>query len=290
MNKVYQIVQSKIIQALEKAIKNGGTAPWQKEWTGMGKPKNYITKKEYSGINLLLLDEGEYITFNQIQELRKKDPNIKLKKGSKANLIVFWKMVKKKSSKNTENEEEDEELVPILRYYNVFNILDVQGISLPEVVVNDNPCKIEKIEKMVNNYSDKEAKINIINGSNSACYYPKLDIIQIPCITQFNNEIAYYSTLFHEMVHSTGHSTRLDRFKANTKIAPFGSADYSKEELIAEIGSNMLLGSLGINNNNFNNSVSYLYSWLEVIKKDTSLIISAAQKAQKAVDYLLNFQ
>lgn len=318
MNKVYEYVQERIIKALEEAIKEGGTAPWKKPWKGYGFV-NYVTRKPYRGINLILLPEpGEYITFNQIQEIRKKNPEVKLKKGCKKHMVVFWsfpnnkKTVKEeKISEITEEIEDIEEIVdeedikvtevtpvtpvnnskknkkkPIFRYYWVYNINDVEGLE-SKFKFNNEHNPIDDAEKIINNY-DIELKIN--KGSDRAFYSPEFDFISVPDKSQYKNIAEYYCTIFHEMVHSTGHKSRLNRFTSLEEYS-FASETYSKEELIAEIGANMLMLYAGIENTACQqNSISYLYGWLKAIKEDVTLIISAAQKAQKAADYILNYK
>lgn len=282
MSKVYSIVQDRIIKEIEEAIKNGGTAPWHKPWKG-GLPKNYITKKQYRGVNLLLLQQGgNYLTFKQIQDLHKKNPEIKLKKGSKSEIVVFWSFVEKQS----ENNEEENEKYPIFRYYNVFHESCVEGLEEEEEELFDND-PIEEAEKVVNAYK-KECEINI-QKSNRAYYVPSQDKIVCPILKQFNDAEFFYGVLFHEMIHSTGHKNRLGRF-SETEQHIFGSESYSKEELIAEIGSSMLLSMIGIESKKQQeNTTAYLYGWLSQIKKDVSLITTASQQAQKACDYILEF-
>jgi antirestriction protein ArdC len=279
MSKVYQIVQEKIVKEIEEAIKNHGTTPWRKPWNG-GVPKNFITKKPYRGINRLLLSGGSYLTFKQIQDLQKKNKDIKLKKGSKSEIVVFWKF----TEKEVENErgEKEVESYPIFRYYNVFHVGDVIGLEDDTEKFNNN--QIENAEKVVESYK-QEIEIEI-KASDEAYYVPALDKIVAPTIKQYKQVEEFYSTLFHEMIHSTGHKNRLNRFKGNES---FGSENYSKEELVAEIGSNMILGELGIENpKQHENSIAYLYGWLKAIKEDVMLITMAAQNAQKAADYIIS--
>lgn len=280
MSKVYSIVQDKIVKEIEEAIENGGTVPWRKPWKG-GLPKNFITKKPYRGINLLLLDGGSYLTFKQIKELQKKNPEIKLRKGSQSHIVVFWKFVEK------ENEEtNEEEVIPVFRYYRVFSVADVDGIEEEQTYFENEP--IEDAERLIEAYK-QEVSIRILTGSGRAYYTPLMDKITMPARTQFPEVEEYYSTIFHEMIHSTGHKKRLNRF-TNEDQTIFGSESYSKEELVAEIGSNMILSTLGIENpKQQENTIAYLYGWLTAIKKDAKLIVHAAQHAQKAADFILEF-
>lgn len=279
MSKVYEMVQEKFVKKIEEAIENGGTAPWRKPWKG-GLPKNYITKKPYRGINLMMLESGSYLTFKQIKDLSKKNPKIKLRKGSKSEMVVFWNFIEKP------NAEDEEDKYPLLKYYRVFSVADVDGIEEDEVNFETDP--IEEAEKLIKAYGE-ECKLRIQDGSGAAYYSPMMDSITMPSRRQFPKVEEYYSTFFHEMIHSTGHESRLKRFE-NPEQTMFGSESYSKEELVAEIGSNMILSSLGIEDESQQeNSVAYLYGWLSKIKEDPKLITHAAQQAQKASDYLLDF-
>ncbi|MGG1916082.1 zincin-like metallopeptidase domain-containing protein [Priestia megaterium] len=282
MSKVYEIVQDKIVKAIEDAIENGGTAPWRKPWKG-GVPRNFISKKPYRGVNLLMLDGGSYLTFKQITDLQKKNPEVKLKKGSKSEIVVFWKFPDKEEEKENDDEEK---YGPIFKYYRVFHISNVEG--LVDDVFNFDHVPNEQGEKLIEAYK-KEVRIDVLEGSDRAYYTPALDRISVPALSHYEQPEEFYSTTFHEMVHSTGHKKRLDRFDENESTA-FGSESYSKEELVAEIGANMILATLGIEcKSQQENSISYLYGWLSAIKKDPKLIVSAAQKAQKASDYILKF-
>lgn len=137
----------------------------------------------------------------------------------------------------------------------------------------------------MNEYTNKPKIHN--RQENKAFYSPLLDIVNIPSITKHKNAESYYSTLFHELIHSTGHKNRLNRFHDN-KDNNFGSKDYSKEELIAEIGASMLCGESGIVNETIDNSVSYLDSWIKQLENDSTLIVKAAAQAQKACNYIRN--
>ncbi|WP_180236346.1 ArdC family protein [Bacillus wiedmannii] len=280
MSKVYEYVQQKIIDAIEFAIEEGGTVPWRKPWKN-GVPRNYITKDPYRGINLLLLDGGSYLTYKQLQDIRKKDKNIKLRKGAKQHPVYFWKVVDKSSDES----EEENGTYFLFRYYKVYSVSDVEGIE-EDYIANDNEA-FETCENLIKAYKE-EVPISV-RVSDKAYYSPSSDMIVVPKLNQFESSIEHYSTVFHEMIHSTGHTTRLDRFDGKDSTI-FGSESYSKEELVAEIGSNMLLAMFGLEDDRqHENSISYLHGWLTRIKEDPRLITSAAQKAQKAADFILHF-
>ncbi len=270
---VYEIVTDKIIKQMEKGI-----IPWHKPWHGGMAKFNRVSKKGYSVLNQLLLPfDGEYATLKQWNEL-----GGKVKAGEKGNIVTYWNFINK-----TEKQEDGTEKVksfPILRYYTVFHISQVEGVK-PLKNVNFANMEVESAEDVKNTYFERESCRLFVEKSDRAYYSPSFDEVHVPELNQFENSDEFYSTLFHEMTHSTGASIRLGRL-SNTAF--FGNEDYSKEELVAEIGSAMLSSVAGLNTEKtFNNSVAYLQSWLKALKNDPRMIVSAASKAEKAVDYIL---
>lgn len=286
---IYEAVTNKIMEQLES-----GVIPWHKPWKGgMKYAVSHTTGKPYSLINQFLLDEpGEYITLMQCNAL-----GGKVKKGSKAKMIVFWKMYDKQATDSNGNTIYDDngiikmKTVPVLRYFNVFNINDCEGIKpqygeeLPTFPAD--PCKAA--ENIFSNYLSRTGCQFENHYQDGAYYSPTLDLIVLPKIEQFADTAEYYSTLFHETTHSTGHSSRLNRFEPNAKAAAFGSESYSREELIAEIGAATILHELGIDTAaSFQNSAAYIQSWLKALRNDKRMIITASAKAEKAVALILN--
>lgn len=278
MANVYEIVTERIIEQLEQGI-----IPWEKPWTGTAGAWSRSTGKPYSLINQFLLGEaGEYATFKQIQEA-----GGKVKKGEKAHYVVFWKMVKVEEEKDGEKVEK---LVPVLRYYTVFNINQCEGIepkySKEEVALDFVP--IEQAEKVLTEYIERESiALEHIKGDR-AYYSPSLDKICLPLHEQFISIEEYYGVAFHEAAHSTGHKDRLNRI---TKAAAFGNEDYSKEELVAELTSSALLHSLGIETaSTFRNNAAYIQSWIKALKNDTRMIVSASSKADKAFNMIMGIE
>lgn len=269
---IYEIVTERIIEKIEN-----GVVPWKIPWVDR-KAVNWVTQKPYRGINTLLLDPGEYASFKQI-----KDAGGSVKPGEKAQMCVFFKWVEKE--KDGEDEEKGTERVPYLRYYNVFNIAtQVDGLKSKvkdEESFENNP--IEEAESIFNGYKNKP---KVTFGSGRAYYMPSEDRINIPPTNDFKNIEQYYSTLFHEMVHSTGAKHRLNR-DGIVKKAAFGDEVYGKEELVAEIGANMLCGIARIVNDTIDNSAAYVKAWLKALKDDKTLIVRASQQAQKASDHIL---
>ena len=272
MASVYEIVTNTIIEKLEQ-----GVIPWRTPWVNRGGAVNWKNQKPYRGINALLLEPGEYATFNQISEA-----GGKVKKGEKANIVVFWKWLEDKDPETGE-----ETKIPLLRYYKVFEInRQVEGLQSKrktDIVFENDP--IEAAEKIVKGYEDSP-KIKF--GPGRAYYSPSLDFISVPPLNDYKQPEEYYSTLFHEMVHSTGHQARLNREGVTKQKVAFGDETYSKEELVAEIGSAMLCNIAGIEHAVIDNQASYIHSWLRKLKEDKKLIIQAAGQGQKAADFILN--
>jgi antirestriction protein ArdC len=281
---VYDIITNRIIEALE-----AGTVPWQKPWT-VTWPKNFNSKREYSGINVLLLSLQNrstpyWATFKGIQE---KGGHIKA--GEKGTQIVFTSKVEKEVEDETTGEKKGKDFF-MLRYYYVWNLDQVEGIEIPK----DDKLEftpIERAEQIATGYrarvEGERADAFIRHGGDRACYSSHFDYILLPFKEQFKSIPEYYSTLFHEMTHSTGHKKRLARFEADDKDDMFGSESYSKEELVAELGASFLRGEAGISDNQTDkNSEAYIAGWLSRLKGDKKLIISASAQAQKSTEFIL---
>lgn len=283
---VYEIVQNNILKKLEEAINSNNTNfRWIKPWEGGVMPTNYVSKKPYRGINLLLLEQGGYyLTYKQVKELKGK-----VKKGAKKLPVVYWNFLKSEPSNEDEAEEskiaDSKDTKVIFKYYSVFHQSDIEGIDFPEVKEYSHELDENSTAyKLVEGYK-KIVPIEECPGSDRAFYRPSSDRISIPSLSQFKSKPEYYSTIFHEMVHSTGHESRLNRDFNNS----FGDSEYSKEELVAEIGSALLRAYSGIEDNNTdNNSIAYLKGWYNSIKNaKPSFITSCAQQAQKAMNFIV---
>lgn len=274
------MVTERIIEQLENGI-----IPWEKPWTGVRSGAfNRISKKSYSLLNQMLLKyEGEYATFKQWSEL-----GGHIRKGEKSEIIVFWKVLP------VEEVQEDGtkiiKQIPLLKYINVFHISQVEGVEpLQKEELNDIE-PIEKAESILLDYWTREQiTVEHVKG-DKAFYSPMRDLIQLPLFEQFKDANEYYSTAFHESVHSTMKENRCNRAEERKdKLVAFGSEDYSKEELVAELGSANLMNIIGIETRkSFRNSSAYIQSWLRVLKNDVKFIVSASSKAEKAVNYILN--
>lgn len=275
---VYQMVTDRIIEQLE-----AGVIPWEKPWTGVQSGAyNRVSKKPYSIINQMMLKHaGEYATFKQW-----KDAGGTIKKGAKSEIIVFWKIFQQENTKDDGTKETVN--IPMLRYYNVFHISQVEEVEpLEKPFADVKP--IEAADNIISAYVSREGiTFEEIAGDN-AFYLPTSDRVVVPLRTQFMDTKEWYSTAFHELTHSTLKASRCNRERdIKGHYVAFGSCEYSKEELVAEIGSASLMNILEIENvKTVRNSAAYIKGWLSVLRNDTRFIVSAASKAEKAVNYIL---
>lgn len=275
--KIADMITERILAKMEQ-----GQIPWRKPWAGSKGAVSHITGKPYSLLNQILLDfGGEYITYKQAQA-----EGGQVKKGAKGIPVVFWKQYEKKDEETGEIE-----YIPVLRYYTVFNINDVDGIEPkhePETPVKHaNP--VDYAEQIIKYYQTREnITIHREEPSSRAFYRPATDEITVPRMEQFADTAEYYSVVFHEMTHSTGAANRLNR-KFGKKYS-FGADDnYSKEELVAEIGAASLVNHCNLETDeSFTNSAAYIQGWSKALKEDTTLIIAAAGKAEKAYQFVLD--
>jgi antirestriction protein ArdC len=276
---VYEIVTQQIMERLEK-----GEVPWKRPWSGSaGIPINLKSKKPYRGVNVWLLgcmgySSPYWASFKQINDM-----GGHVKKGEKKTLVVFWKPP---AGKVNRIDDEDEEETPkssyrILRYYKVLNVEQTEGLEdkIPQVEkIEFNP--IEKCEEIMEGMPQRP---EIKYGGGRAFYRPDDDFVQLPLKEHFHSPEEFYSTAFHELVHSTGHNSRLSRDMKNF----FGSHDYSKEELVAEMGASFLCGTAGIENTTIDNSAAYIQSWLKKLSNDKKMVVFAASAAQRAAEFIL---
>ena len=290
---IFQMVTDKLVAMMEK-----GVNPWRKPWIHCAEDSaiSHTNGKPYSLLNQMLLGfrSGEYLTFNQV----KKEGGT-VKKGARSEIIVFWqcggfKKVDKPNDTTDDSEEEETESKwvawhnPILKYYHVFHIDDTEGIQAkypqkePELISNINP--IENAENTANSYCSRSGVRLVIQKSNSAYYRPSTDTVTVPLREQFEEISEFYSTLFHELTHSTGHPLRLNRLKGGIHKE---SEKYSREELVAEIGAATCLSRLGIEcKETEENSAAYLKSWSKFLKNDPKAFVVAAGKAEKSISLI----
>ena len=271
---LHQVITDKIVNALENS-----TIPWKKPWNSETSfnNQNFHSGKRYNGMNQLLLGLSHYstpywMTFKQIKER-----GGKLKKGSKAEQIVFWKILDIKDKQTG-----DDKHIPFLRYSNVFNSEDIEDIDFPKPKAKPPIEKNEAAEKLIEMLMDMPKCPTLKHGGAAAYYSPNEDYVNMPKIGDFPALTGYADTLAHEFVHATKHKDRLNRTTDKNT-----SHNYHREELVAEIGNSFLCAEAGFDKE-FDNQVAYIKNWMEAIKNDKNLIVWAASKATKAVDYILH--
>lgn len=296
---IYEAVTDKIIAQLE-----AGVIPWRKPWIYRGKGNqkrmyegayNRVSGVSYSPLNQMLLSNiGEYASYKQWIEAGGKPQK------NKSEIVVFWKIYPK-TVKDEEGNEKNIK-IPLLRYINVWHVSNVEGVE-PKPIPDEmeirkklecqlKPC--EQIEEILSSYYKRE-NISVFDEYGNRAYYdPGLDEIHVPIMNQYKIVEKYYSTKSHETIHSTGHKTRLDRFKSTGVKASFGSESYSEEELVAEMGACFLLAHCGIDTEViYQNSAAYLNGWATALKAyrrngdSKKLIVNASKNAKKAIEYIL---
>lgn len=306
-NDVWQIITDRIIAQLEK-----GRIPWEKPWdeTVAGeyrKDFNGVSGKFYAGMNVIALfghefASGDWYTYKQLTE---RGGKIKEEHKKNGHLVVFWKIFSKwVADDDSQDDGDDYEGVdgdvsgrqrkfPMLRYYRVWNYDQIEGMPpckrnpyeeakarAKKLKEESNFTPIDLAEQIVASYTDRP---EIIERGDRACYSPDKDMVFMPIKEAFKNSESYYSTLFHELAHSTGHEARLNR---NMK-GYFGSSNYAREELCAEMTASFLSANAGFIEPLFDNKVAYIQSWLQKLKDDKKCVVMAAQAAQRAADWML---
>jgi antirestriction protein ArdC len=270
---LYRAVTDNIIKSLE-----AGTAPWVRPWTVKGvsgvMPTNYASKRAYSGINICILWDAQicnawtsplWLTFKQAAAI-----GVNVRKGEKGTPIVYTNKIVVK------NDDDDTRLIPFLKVFYVFNISQLEG--LPE----EAPKEVLKPDDRVQSFITA-TKAEIRHGGDRACYVPSKDCIVLPNAPAFDTYEHYQATALHELIHFSGHPSRLNR---DLKVR-FGTCAYAAEELIAELGAAFLCAHLGIKGEL--RHAEYLANWLELLKEDDRAIFTAASKASVAADYLRSF-
>jgi len=280
MSNVYEIVTETIIRQLEN-----GVAPWRRPWRAE-LPVNLVSGKPYRGLNVFLLGCQGYgsrywLTFNQANKL-----GGHIRKGERSSLVTFWHIGEEKIIRDADGNERKSRPF-LLRFYRVFNVEQTEGIADKLGLTGASPrvADLAQCEAIVSGMPNPPAR----EQSDRAWYRPSTDTVGMPARGLFSSVEEYYSTLFHELTHSTGHASRVGR-EGIENLNEFGSESYSKEELIAEMGAAMLCGITGIAPATLQNFASYLQSWIARLRGDSKLVVSAAAQAQKAADYIRNVQ
>ena len=275
-SKVYEIITDRIIKKLE-----AGTVPWRKPWTVANWPRNLITNRPYRGINVFLTASEGYgspywLSFKQVGEL-----GGRVIKGQPGTYIIYYGEAK---SKTDLDEDGKPKPYRFLRYTRVWNLEQTEGVKLPkgrEIAEREDADPIEAAEAIVAGFPNPPV---IKQNGTAAVYNWETDTISVPSRSHHHSTEEFYSTLFHELGHSTGHKKRLDREIKNA----FGSHAYGREELTAEMTAAFLCGEAGIVPAVIDNNAAYIASWIKTIKEDTQAVVKAAAAAQRAADHILD--
>jgi antirestriction protein ArdC len=280
----YQTVTDQIIAMLD-----AGVVPWRSPILGSGpagQPRNVITGRHYRGINVFLLGFTAYargyrsngwLTFNQARAA-----GGTVRKGEKSSLVVFWKQFQ-----TTDRKTGDPTTVPMLRTFHLFSVDQCDGITDPEVVPPEPTAELRPIERATAIVDAFEGKPTIEVGGTRAFYRPATDTVTMPGSARFATSESYFSVLYHELAHATGSRDRLNRENVAAP-QPFGSADYGREELVAEMAAAFLCSAAGIAPATIDNHAAYIGGWLKTIRSDKRLVVSAAGAAQRAADWVRN--
>jgi antirestriction protein ArdC len=265
----YQHITDRIIRAIETE----GLAPWKKPWR-TDSPRN-VRGNVYRGINRLVLSiqpyaDPRWLTFKQVSEL-----GGHVRRGEHGTPVMFWKEVEEERGSETQKRM-------VARYYYVFNVEQTEGLDLepPTKGLDDSVCSsVASLAEIMC------PSVEVHRKGTAAYYSPSEDVVVMPREELFTTFEDFEQTLAHELVHATGHSTRLARKEVCDPIQ-FGSDPYAREELVAELGAAFLTNELGIASD-LQQSASYVSGWLKALKNDKSLIVKAASSAQAAVDFIL---
>lgn len=279
-------IVDQILAALDR-----GVSPWHQPWKSGG-PRNLITGRAYRGMNAIVLgmmdyDDPRYLTFHAALDM-----GANVRKGEKGHLVIFWQ--RHTYTVRVEDEDGDEMEVTknglLVRGYTVFNVAQCENIPdavLAKTAPRDNAeaeTPIKAAEEIWRAYRDGDDAPRFGTSRNGRSFYaPAADVINMPPRKHFDSAEDWYSTLFHEAAHSTGHESRLARFHAGG----FGSEPYAKEELVAEIASQFLCQRCGITRT-LENAAAYCKGWSKAIREQPArAFLTAAAQAQKAADYIL---
>jgi antirestriction protein ArdC len=281
---IYETITDRIISTLES-----GKIPWRKEWRTSGKtsgmPYNLASGKPYRGANVFsLLCSGYtsqgWCTYKQALEL-----GYQVRKGEKSSPVMFWKFPDKKAV--IEAKLQGKNAAPLARGYAVFNIEQLDGVPADLPFEGEVFDPIAECDAVVSKFMASDSHPTLAHGGDSAHFVPSRDHVQMPNRETFASAGGYYATLFHEFAHSTGIKSRCNRAEL-IAMTGFGSEDYSKEELTAEFAAAFLCAETGCSNEErISNSVAYIQTWISKLKNDKTLAIQAAQRAQKAADFIL---
>ncbi len=281
-------IRSAITNTIIDMLEQGIAGEWQRPWASVaasGMPMNYTSGRRYTGVNVLLLwhaarqrgfAHNEWLTFKQAQEI-----GASVRKGAKGVMCIFYKLAERRSKAGaSEDGEDDGKPVPILKPFWLFNVADIDGLPEREQSAAGKAfASIAEAEAIL-----QASGAHIEHGGNSAFYCAGPDRICLPPREQFKTPAGYYATAIHELIHWTGHKSRLAREFGKR----FGDDAYAFEELVAELGSAFVMADLGLTDYTLQGHANYLAHWLRVLKNDKNAIFTAAKHASAAHALILS--
>lgn len=288
MADLYEQITDRIIEQLAK-----GVVPWRSPYfSKTGFPRNFVSQKEYQGINVLLLGSQRFTSPDFLTFLQAKELGGNVRKGEKGFLVVKYGTYSKDDEQAQEGDAAKQR--GYLKGYTVFHSSQIDGIKFPEPVAVPELTTTEKTDRARAIVEAMPQRPPISEGSAVPCYRKHSDSIHMPNIGYFTNEEAYYSTLFHELGHATGHQSRLARKSLIENKGMDATGDtarktYAEEELVAEMAASFLNAEAGIIEEEIENSAAYIKGWSEAFrsKEARSWVVRAASEGQKAADFIL---
>lgn len=285
---LYDEVTAQIIAQLE-----AGCFPWVQPWASAsvsggrlapGLPRNAVTGRSYSGVNVLILwgavIESGYPSQGWLTYRQAAEAGGNVRRGERGVTVVYADRFTPEAEKERARESGgDARSIPFLKRFTVFNVAQCEGLR--EGLGADPAPLPERQIAPLGDAVIKASGVEFHVGGDKAFYAPGADYVQVPPALAFHDTINWYRTALHELTHATGHASRLGRNLTNA----FGSKDYAREELIAEMGSAFLCAALGIEPTV--RHADYIGAWLEVLREDNRAIFRAASAASKAADWLL---
>lgn len=277
----------RVSTAIDDQLANG-TVPWRRPWSVSGLPRSVSTNRPYRGVNVLLLElanmaanhESNYWgTYRKLSEL-----GGQVRKGQRGSLVTFWKRLNVADRDNPGERKH----IPFLRGYTVFNVAQCDWQNgIPERFTpaqRENATNADAYGAILD-YLDGHPTLSLTHGGDRAYYAPALDTVNVPSLERFETSAHYYATLYHELIHSTGHESRL----ARDLVGTMSTESYSREELVAELGAAMVSAVVGVQTPaTLENAAAYIAGWRRRIAEDPKAVVWAAGRAQRAADMVLS--
>lgn len=272
---VHAEMTAKVLELLE-----AGTIPWQKPWNGAVDAPRSVHGRPYRGWNALWLsflrqakgyESPFWITYKQAQARGT------VRKGEKGTMVVLWKFTEREDADTGEKRSS-----VFLTSYTVFNLDQCDGVPSPALPESLEFVPEDRAEELI---SGMPQRPTMTHGGEAAYYAPLIDVVNLPSRESFKSVDGYYATAFHELAHSTGHESRLNR-KGIVDHNSFGSESYAQEELVAEFAGSFLMGEAGLGEKTIENTAAYIKTWIARLTADPTILVKAAGQAQKAADWI----